>query len=200
MGEPRQGNRQQSRTGTATPPPPSEMARIMPKTTKAKQERKPCRRQTTPAMQQAELALRLKEAVAAEAKKRQVSPLKKGNRKPVCENSHEREERTDEQLATMAGVSSNTIRRVEKIVAQAAPAVVEAARTGDAENAAATPGKGASMQTNEQTTNTPAPYKAKRKDAARRKERRKARKAAQKTEAHFAKQGVPREIRKWLHF
>ena len=67
-------------------------------------------------------------------------------------------------------------------------------------HAAATPGKGASMQTNEQTTNTPAPYKAKRKDAARRKERRKARKAAQKTEAHFAKQGVPREIRKWLHF
>lgn len=83
-------------------------------------------RRNLTAMQRAELALRLKESVAAEAKKRQV-------RKPksVRENSHEQNERTDEQLATMAGVSSNTIRRVEKIVTQAAPAVVEAARKGE---------------------------------------------------------------------
>lgn len=87
-------------------------------------------RRNLTAMQRAELALKLKEAVAAEAKKRQVSQLKKGAEKPVREKSHERE-RTDEKLAEMAGVSSNTIRRVEKIVAEAEPEVVEAARKGE---------------------------------------------------------------------
>ena len=56
------------------------------------------------------------------------------------------------------------------------------------------------MQTNEQTTNTPAPYKAKRKNAARRKEKRKKREAASRTAAHWAKLEVPREKRDWLDF
>lgn len=83
-------------------------------------------RRNLTAMQRAELALKLKEAVAAEAKARQV-------RKPksVRENSHEQNERTDEKLAEMAGVSSNTIRRVEKIIAGAEPEIVEAARKGE---------------------------------------------------------------------
>ena len=82
-------------------------------------------------MQRAELALKLKEAVAAEAKARQTAQLRKGKETPVRENSHERSERTDEQLAIKAGVSSNTIRRVERIVTEAAPAVVDAARKGE---------------------------------------------------------------------
>lgn len=87
-------------------------------------------RRNLTAMQRAELALKLKAVVAAEAKRRQVSQLKKGAEKPVREKSHERE-RTDEKLAEMAGVSSNTIRRVEKIVTEAKPAVVEAVRKGE---------------------------------------------------------------------
>ena len=87
-------------------------------------------RRNLTAMQRAELALKLKAAIAAEAKRRQVSQLKKGAEKPVREKSHERE-RTDEKLAEMAGVSSNTIRRVEKIVTEAKPAVVEAVRKGE---------------------------------------------------------------------
>ena len=82
-------------------------------------------------MQRAELALRLKEAIAKEAKARQLAQLKKGAEKPVRENSHEREDRTDEKLASLAGVSSNTIRRVEKIVTEAKPAVVDAVRKGE---------------------------------------------------------------------
>ena len=90
-------------------------------------------RRNLTAMQRAELALKLKDAVAAEAKARQVKAGKEHGRgqEKVRENSHEPNERTDEKLAEMAGVSSNTIRRVEKIVAEAEPEVVEAARKGE---------------------------------------------------------------------
>ena len=97
-------------------------------------------------MQQAELALRLNEAAPAEAKKRQGKPGKARGR--------------GKQPPTLAKPKTETrdeLTQGEKIVAEAAPVVVEAARTGDAENAAATPGKEASMQPNEQTPNTPAP-------------------------------------------
>ena len=56
------------------------------------------------------------------------------------------------------------------------------------------------MQPNEQTQNTPTPFAAKRKNAARRKEKRKAREAAQRKSAYWAKRGVPREMRGWLDF
>lgn len=90
-------------------------------------------RRNLTAMQRAELALKLKDAIAAEAKKRQVKAGKEHGRgrEKIRENSHEPNKRTDEELAEMAGVSSNTIRRVEKIVAEAEPEVVEAARRGE---------------------------------------------------------------------
>ena len=88
-------------------------------------------RRNLTAMQRAELALKLKEAVAAEAKKRQVSQLKKGVEKPVVQKSAQRGNgKTRDELAKMAGVSHDTIAKVEKIVAKAEPEVVEAARRG----------------------------------------------------------------------
>ena len=89
-------------------------------------------RRNLTAMQRAELALKLKEAVAAEAKKRQVSQLKKGAEKPVVQKSAQRESgKTRDELAKMAGVSHDTIAKVEKIVAEAEPEVVEATRKGE---------------------------------------------------------------------
>lgn len=88
-------------------------------------------RRNLTAMQRAELALRLKEAVAAEAKKRQGArnDLKpKKDIPPKLAGSHAE---TRDELAKVAGVSHGTLAKVEKIVAQAAPAVVEAARKGE---------------------------------------------------------------------
>lgn len=86
---------------------------------------------TATARPRAELALKLKDAIAAEAKARQGTRNDLKAKKDIREKSHESSERTDEKLAEMAGVSSNTIRRVEKIVAEAEPEVVEAARKGE---------------------------------------------------------------------
>ncbi len=85
-------------------------------------------RRNLTAMQRAELALKLKEAVAAEAKKRQGTrnDLKK-NIPPKLAGSSE----TRDELAKMANVSHGTLAKVEKIVAEAKPEVVEAARKGE---------------------------------------------------------------------
>lgn len=89
-------------------------------------------RRNLTAMQRAELALKLKAVVAAEAKRRQVSQLKKGAEKPVVQKSAQRESgKTRDELAKMAGVSHDTIAKVEKIVTEAKPAVVEAVRKGE---------------------------------------------------------------------
>ena len=72
-------------------------------------------------------------------------------------------------------------------------------RAGDVP-AAATADKEATVQTNKQRPNTSVPFAAKHKNAARRKEKRKEREAASRTAAHWAKQGVPREMRGWLDF
>ena len=83
-------------------------------------------RRNLTAMQRAELALRLKDAVAAEAKKRQV-------RKPksvVPTLAPQTSGKTRDELAKMANVSHGTLAKVEKIVAEAEPEVVEAARCG----------------------------------------------------------------------
>ena len=89
-------------------------------------------RRNLTAMQRAELALKLKEAVAAEAKKRQVSQLKKGAEKPVAPKLAERSKgETRDELAKMANVSHGTLAKVEKIVAEAEPEVVEATRKGE---------------------------------------------------------------------
>ena len=89
-------------------------------------------RRNLTAMQRAELALKLKAVVAAEAKRRQVSQLKRGAEKPVPQKSAERKSgETRDELAKMAGVSHDTIAKVEKIVTEARPAVVEAVRNGE---------------------------------------------------------------------
>lgn len=88
------------------------------------------------------LALKLKPVIAAKAKEQQLATLKQ-NTDTVSEISHERntrevptssqvrENRTDVQVAKAAGVSENTIRKVEKIEAQATPEIKAALRTGD---------------------------------------------------------------------
>ena len=83
-------------------------------------------RRNLTAMQRAELALKLKEAVAAEAKKRQV-------RKPksVPPMLAGQKVETRDELAKMANVSHGTLAKVEKIIAGAEPEVVEAARKGE---------------------------------------------------------------------
>jgi len=83
-------------------------------------------------MQRAELALRLKEAIAKEAKARQLAQLKKGAEKPVVPTLAQRENsKTRDELAKVAGVSHGTLAKVEKIVTKAKPAVVEAVRKGE---------------------------------------------------------------------
>ena len=84
-------------------------------------------RRNLTAMQRAELALKLKEGVAAEAKKRML----KGKKADPTQKSAEGRSETRDELAKMAGVSHDTIAKVEKIVAEAEPEVVEAARKGE---------------------------------------------------------------------
>lgn len=84
-------------------------------------------RRNLTAMQRAELALKLKEAVAAEAKARQVRKPKSVVQKSAPQNNG----KTRDELAKMAGVSHDTIAKVEKIVAGAEPEVVEATRKGE---------------------------------------------------------------------
>ena len=90
-------------------------------------------RRNLTAMQRAELALKLKEAVAAEAKKRQKEHghTAPGKVKTLPQKSAEVNGETRDELAKMAGVSHDTIAKVEKIVAEAEPEVVEAARKGE---------------------------------------------------------------------
>ena len=72
----------------------------------------------------AELALVAKPLIEAKARANQ------GARNDIRENSHEGS-RTDETLADMAGVSSNTIRKVERIAQQGDDKLKELARSDD---------------------------------------------------------------------
>lgn len=85
-------------------------------------------RRNLTAMQRAELALKLKDAVAAEAKKRQGARNDLKAKTNIVQKSAP--SKTRDELAKMAGVSHDTIAKVEKIVAEAEPEVVEAARRG----------------------------------------------------------------------
>lgn len=68
------------------------------------------------------LVLQLEPLYAAEAKRKQTASLRRGSESPVSQKSDERETpiRTDEQLAKLAGVSRDTIRKVKVIETEAA--------------------------------------------------------------------------------
>ena len=86
-------------------------------------------RRNLTAMQRAELALKLKDAIAAEAKKRQGA--RNDLKKNIPQKSAGSSKETRDELAKMAGVSHDTIAKVEKIIAGAEPEVVEATRKGE---------------------------------------------------------------------
>ena len=76
------------------------------------------------------LALKLKPVIAAKAKEKQISTLKQ-NADTVSQKSDEREEfSTKKEIAKAAGVSHDTIAKVEKIEAQASPEVKAALKSG----------------------------------------------------------------------
>ena len=89
------------------------------------------------------LALKLKPVIAAKAKENSLANLKQNTDvKNSCPRSDEqqspqetpkpaREQKTNFQVAQAAGVSEDTIRKVEKIEAQASPEIKAALRTGD---------------------------------------------------------------------
>jgi len=72
------------------------------------------------------LSLQLKPLYAAEAKRRSQANLKRGNSAPDSQKSDTRESvRTDERIGHVAGVSRDTVRKVEVIEAKATPAIKE---------------------------------------------------------------------------
>ena len=79
-------------------------------------------------MQRAELALKLKPLLAAQAKEKQAE----GGKEKVVQNSSQPidERKTRASLAKAAGVSHDTISKVEKIQKNAIPAVQQLAREG----------------------------------------------------------------------
>lgn len=77
-----------------------------------------------------ELALRAKPIIEARAKDRRLSALKQGD-SPVSQKSDERGMRTDDAVADRAGVSRDTIRKIEKIHEDASPEILAAVRSGD---------------------------------------------------------------------
>lgn len=76
------------------------------------------------------LALKLKPLLEQRAKERQISSLKHSD-SIVRQNSDERGIRTDDAIAKKAGVSRDTVRKVEKIIEKAAPEVIEKVRSGE---------------------------------------------------------------------
>ena len=89
------------------------------------------RRNLTP-YQRAELALKLEPLIASRAKENQVANLLQGDRRPVAQNSAEREPvDTREELAQVAGVSHDTISKAKVIAAKAPEAVKQKLRTGE---------------------------------------------------------------------
>lgn len=86
------------------------------------------------------LALKLKPVIAAKADERMKSGIKQDTPseisheglevKPIADKK-KRENRTDVQVAKAAGVSENTIRKVERIEQQATPEIKQALRMGD---------------------------------------------------------------------
>lgn len=85
-------------------------------------------RRNLTAVQRAELALKLKPLLEAKAAERERA----GKAPDPSANLREgRAGRTDEQVAKEAGLSAGTIRKVEKVIDQAAPEVADMARRGE---------------------------------------------------------------------
>ena len=82
-------------------------------------------RRNLPAYERARLALRLKPVIAEKAKEHQ------GERTDICQKSDRSIIDTKKELAKAAGVSHDTIAKVEKIEAKAAPEVKEQLRSGE---------------------------------------------------------------------
>lgn len=87
-------------------------------------------RRNLPAHERARLALRLKPVIAEKAKEQQLSTLKQN---AVSQNSVKRENPIDTQkeIAKVAGVSHDTISKVERIEEDAPAPVVQASRKGE---------------------------------------------------------------------
>lgn len=83
-------------------------------------------RRNLPAYERVRLALRLKPIIAAKAKENQ------GTRTDICQKSDRSQIDTKRELAKVAGVSHDTIAKVQKIEAKAEPEEKEALRSGDA--------------------------------------------------------------------
>jgi hypothetical protein len=78
------------------------------------------------------LALELESVIAARAKANQVANLKQGDTIPVCQNSDKREPiDTKREVAAIAGVSHDTVMKVKKLEAVAAPEVKAKLATGE---------------------------------------------------------------------
>lgn len=82
--------------------------------------------------QRGELALVLKPLISAKAKQKQISTQNNNAGKAVSQKSDElgTSFRTDEEIAKHAGVSRDTIRKVETIKKSGTPEQIERARTG----------------------------------------------------------------------
>jgi DNA-binding XRE family transcriptional regulator len=76
--------------------------------------------------QKGKLALELKTMIQEKAKEKQ----KKGGERKVSQKSDEASMRTDEELAKLAGVSHDTIHKIEVIEKEAPPEIKEAASSG----------------------------------------------------------------------
>ena len=79
-------------------------------------------------MQRSELAMKLKPMIREKAKENHKA--NGGNKKAACENSNTPKIDTYDELAKIAGVSSNTIRRTEKILKEGTPEQIARARKG----------------------------------------------------------------------
>lgn len=88
-------------------------------------------RRNLPAHERARLALRLKPVIAEKAKAQQLSTLKQGDTVPQISAKREMPIETREELAKVAGVSHDTIAKVERIEEEAPQPIVEASRKGE---------------------------------------------------------------------
>ena len=88
-------------------------------------------RRNLPAYERAKLALRLKPVIAEKAKEQQLSTLKQGNTVPQISAKRGTPIETREELAKVAGVSHDTIAKVEKIEQKATPEIKTQLQTGE---------------------------------------------------------------------